>query len=104
MSGAQRAQVRLEQVGHHDNTKLPGTGGERIGGRPGYRLRELLEPRLRPALRVERLEGQLGEAHKFRSVRRRDLKRPRAARDVCCLVGAGTLLNQSDLRRVCSSV
>ena len=89
--------VALEQVEDDDHAVFGGLGLEGLGDRAGHRFGEAGEVGACRPLRIEPLEGQLGEADEPRAVGGGDVDGLEAGGDVGLLVRCGALLDEGDL-------
>ena len=88
--------IALVQIQDDDDPQLARLPRERVGQRPGNRLGE--PPRFRRGrmLRMESLEGELGEGNDRRARARRPLQRRQPPAHVVLFVGGGLLLDERD--------
>ena len=88
--------VTLVQVDHRDDAKLLRFLLKGLHRRTVERLGQIAKARIGRPLRIEPLEGELGEACQLGAVARGGLERRESARDVCVLVFGGVLLDEGD--------
>jgi len=86
----------LEQVQHDDDAEVAGAPGESVGRRSRHGLGLRRGVGIGRPLRVEGLEGQLGEAGQVRTLAGGLLERRQSERDVGGLLGRRRLLDEGD--------